>query len=429
MKTGADPLPPLVDRPPTTLLLTLRRAHVRVAAVMLFAVGTSLMIAALLALRTSAEHNLQLVARSVAYTAEAAVVFRDEGAIAEALELIGRQESLASAAIVDATGAVLGRYVRPRSTTLDRFGDRLANLLLAQPTTSDIVYQGHAIGHVQLQGDGAGFVRFIFTGLLGLLGCLALGSVAVWQLSRRSYREILQPVKELITMTHAARAEPNTSRRAPRSHIAEFDKLGEDFNALLGEIEAQQAQLHQENKSLSHLANHDSLTGLPNRAYFRRRLSRVLQDAQTQGSSIGVLYLDNDHFKSVNDQYGHATGDALLIEVAQRIRAQLREGDVVARLGGDEFAVLLAPLHNSDDAVRIADKILASMATPMPTRFNERIVPSVSIGIAIYPLHGSSSEQLLRAADRAMYQVKAGQRGHKHIFSFDDDANFLKENN
>jgi diguanylate cyclase (GGDEF)-like protein len=412
---------------PTTLLATLRYAHVRLAAIMLLAVGLSLTVIALMALRTYAEHNLHLVARSIAYTAEAAVVFRDNEASAESLSLIARQESLASATIVDASGSVLGQFARPNNTALDLLGDHLADLLLTQPTTAPIVFQGKPIGQVRLRGDGAAFVRFIFAGLLGLLGCLALGAVSVWRLSRKSYREILQPVRELTTMTRAARAEPNTSRRAPRSHIAEFDQLGEDFNALLGEIEAQQAQLHQENKSLSHLANHDSLTGLPNRAYFRRRLSRVLQDAQTQGTSIGVLYLDNDHFKSVNDKYGHATGDALLIEVAQRIRAQLREGDVVARLGGDEFAVLLAPLHSSDDASRIADKILASMATPMATRFADRIVPSVSIGIAIYPLHGNSSEQLLRAADRAMYQVKSEQRGHKHMFNFEDDAKDMKE--
>jgi len=427
MKSAEDSLLPLMDRAPTTLLATLRRAHARIAAVMLLAVGASLTITALMALRTYAEHNLQLVARSIAYTSEAAVVFRDEDAIAETVGLIARQESLASATVVDAAGTVLGRYTRPQSTAFDILGDQLAELLLTQPTSSAIVYQGRTIGEVRLQGDGAGFVRFIFTGLLGLLGCLALGSVTVWQLSRRSHREILQPVKELITMTHAARGGPNSSQRAPRSHIAEFDQLGEDFNALLDEIEAQQAQLYQENKSLSHLANHDSLTGLPNRAYFRRRLSRVLQDAQTQGTSVGVLYLDNDHFKAVNDQYGHAAGDALLVEVAQRIRAQLREGDVVARLGGDEFAVLLAPLHHSDDAMRIADKILASMATPMATRFADSIVPSVSIGIAIYPLHGSSPEQLLRAADSAMYQVKTTQRGHKHVFNFDDDTRDLKE--
>jgi diguanylate cyclase (GGDEF)-like protein len=421
MKHDTASTPP-VERSPTTLLATLRRAHFRVAAVMVLAVGIALTATGLMALRTYAEHNLQLVARAIAYTAEAAVVFRDEDAVSDALSTIARQESLAHAQIVEPSGAVLARYARAESTPPDLLGDRLAALLIDQPMTATINYQGHVVGRVEVHGDGGGFLRFIASGLLGLLACLVLGGLTVWQLSRRSHREILQPVNELITMTHAARAEPSALQRAPRSHIAEFDQLGEDFNALLDEIEAQQAQLAQENKSLSHLANHDSLTGLPNRAYFRRRLSRMLQDAQTQGTSLGVLYLDNDHFKSVNDQHGHAVGDALLIEVAQRIRAQLREGDVVARLGGDEFAVLLAPLHHPEDAGRIADKILASMAAPLgPRQSNHHIVPSVSIGIAIYPLHGTTPEQLLRAADQAMYHVKGQQRGHRHVFNFDDD--------
>ena len=415
-------------RNPTTLLATLRRAHFRVAAVMVLAVGVALTATGLMALRTYAEHNLQLVARSIAYTAEAAVVFRDSDAASEALSLIARQESLAQAKIIDLTGTVLARYARAENSAPDLMGDRLAALLLSRPIQATISYQGRSIARVEVHGDGGGFLRFIASGLLGLLACLGLGGITVWQLSRRSHREILQPVNELITMTHAARAEPTALQRAPRSHIAEFDQLGEDFNALLDEIEAQQAQLALENKSLSHLANHDSLTGLPNRAYFRRRLSRVLQDAQTQGTSLGVLYLDNDHFKSVNDRFGHAVGDALLVEVAHRIRTQLREGDVVARLGGDEFAVLLAPLHHPEDAARIADKILASMAVPLPARAGDHhIVPSVSIGIAIYPLHGTSPEQLLRAADRAMYHVKGSQRGHRHVFNFDDDNTDLKE--
>lgn len=419
--------PPIPDAPRTSLLATLRRAHLRVATIMMLAVGVSLTVTALMALRTFATHNLQLVARSIAYTAEAAVVFRDESAIAETLTLIARQETLASARIVDPAGNPLASYARPTNGALDVIGDRLVSWLLTQPSVAPIAYEGGIVGEVQLRGDGAGFVRFILTGLVGMLGCLALGGIAVRQLSRRIQREIAQPVQALIAMTHAARQERGSSHRAPPSHIVEFHELGEDFNALLVEIEANHAQLHQENKSLSHMANHDSLTGLPNRAYFRRRLTRVLQDAQTQGTGVGVLYLDNDHFKSINDRFGHATGDALLTEVAQRVRAQLREGDVVARLGGDEFAVLLAPLHHPDDAVRIADKILASMAEPLAARPADHIVPSLSIGIAVYPLHGHSAEQLLRAADRAMYRVKTAQRGQRHVFNFEADATDFKE--
>lgn len=404
-----------------SLLATLQHAHFRVATIVMLAVGFALTLAALVALRSAADHNLQLVARSIAYTTEAAVVFRDTIAIQESLGLIARQESLAGAQIVDTHGTLLGRYIRPTDSWPDAIGDRIVALLLPQPTIAPVMYQGQRIAEVRLRGDGAGFMGFIFMGLAGMLVCLALGAVAVRQLSRRIQRDILQPVLALTAVTYAARFDRSTSARAPASNITEFHQLGEDFNALLMEIELYQTQLHQENKSLSHLANHDSLTGLPNRAYFRRRLTRVLQDIQTTGGSLAVLYLDNDHFKSINDRYGHAVGDALLVEVADRVRAQVRENDVVARLGGDEFAILLAPLHNVEDAARIADKIIASMAVPLDTRPQDHIVPSLSIGIAIYPIHGQTAEQLLRAADRAMYRVKSQQRGQRHIFNVHTD--------
>jgi diguanylate cyclase (GGDEF)-like protein len=415
-----SPPKPATDR--VSLLATLQQAHFRVATLMMLAVGFALTLAALVALRTAADQNLQLVARSIAYTTEAAVVFRDTIAVQESLGLIARQESLASAQIVDTRGTLLGRYVRPTDRLPDVVGDRIVALLLPQPTIAPVMYQGRRIAEVRLRGDGAGFVGFIFMGLAGMLVCLTLGAVAVRQLSRRIQRDILQPVLALTAVTYAARFDRATSARAPASRIAEFHQLGEDFNALLMEIEVYQTQLHQENKSLSHLANHDSLTGLPNRAYFRRRLTRVLQDIQATGGGLAVLYLDNDHFKSINDRYGHAVGDALLVEVADRVRAQVRENDVVARLGGDEFAILLAPLHNVEDAARIADKIIASMATPLEARPQDHIVPSLSIGIAIYPIHGQTAEQLLRAADRAMYRVKSQQRGQRHIFDDQTDG-------
>nr|WP_315427283.1 diguanylate cyclase [uncultured Albidiferax sp.] len=399
----------------TSLLAMLQQAHFRAVMLIMLVLGFALSLAALIALRASAHHNLQQVARSIAYTTEAAVVSKDTMAIQEVLGQIASQESLAHAYVLDAKGTVLGQYQRNSNSLLNTVGDHMVSLLLTQPTTVAVVFQGKQIGEVRLRGDGSSFVWFLFSGLAGALLCLAVGDQAMRQLSRRVQRDVVQPLQALIAVTRAANQERPKQTRAPASKITELHQLGKDLNALLDEIEAHQTQLQQEDQSPSHLANLDSLTGLPNRAYFRRRLSRVLQDNQTEGSGLAVLYLDNDHFKSVNDRYGHATGDALLVEVAKRVRAQIRETDVVARLGGDEFAVLLAPLHNVEDATRISDKIIASMAEPLPQRPSDRIVPSLSIGIAIYPVHGQTAEQLLRAADREMYRVKTRQRGQRHI--------------
>lgn len=420
--SGQPPAPGTDGAAPVqrSLLQALRRAHVRVASISMAAVGLTLLFAAVLALRTYADNHLGLVARSIAYSVEAAVVFNDRVAMMEQLAVIAQRESLREALLLDHQGQTLAHYERPaprpRAAWLEGTGEVLGGLLMPEPAMAPVQDRGRTIGEVRLRGDGAVFARFLAMAAAGIALCLVLAGLGLRLLSRRIQRDIVEPVQALITMTHHARQQRGGPQRAPRSQIAEFNELGEDFNALLVEIEIQQAQLAQENRALTHLANHDSLTGLYNRAYFSRRLARILQDAQTQGSSIAVLYMDNDRFKQINDRYGHATGDLLLIEVAQRIRAQLREGDIVARLGGDEFAVLLAPVHHVRDAVRIADKINTAVAVPLPERHAE-IVPSVSIGIALYPQHGHSADELLRAADRAMYEAKKNGRGRNQLFA------------
>lgn len=200
----------------------------------------------------------------------------------------------------------------------------------------------------------------------------------------------------------------------PPAQIAELDNLGNDFNALLDELEAWQTHLQSENETLAHQASHDSLTGLPNRAFFEGRLIRALRSANKLNERMAVLFLDSDRFKEINDNFGHAAGDAVLVAVATRIRAQLREDDLVARLGGDEFAVLLSPLHRVEDAQRIADKIISSMEMPIPLPGSLSILTSLSIGIAVYPDHGATPGSLLNAADAAMYQAKRGARGGQH---------------
>jgi len=218
-------------------------------------------------------------------------------------------------------------------------------------------------------------------------------------------------LQRLAFVAHAARSERAFDQRVPPAAIAELDNLGNDFNALLDELESWQTHLQNENETLAHQASHDSLTGLPNRAFFEGRLIRALRNANKLNEQVAVLFLDSDRFKEINDGFGHAAGDAVLVAVASRVRAQLREDDLVARLGGDEFAVLLTPLHKIEDAEWIADKIIASMEVPIPLPGNTQVLTSLSIGIAVYPDHGTTPGALINAADAAMYQAKRLSRG------------------
>ncbi|EPY00398.1 PAS/PAC sensor-containing diguanylate cyclase [Magnetospirillum fulvum MGU-K5] len=155
------------------------------------------------------------------------------------------------------------------------------------------------------------------------------------------------------------------------------------------------------------LAHHDALTGLPNRILFNDRLVQSMALARRDQHKMAVLFIDLDRFKPVNDRYGHDMGDALLREVAERLRGCLREVDTPARIGGDEFVILLHRVTDEEDARTVADKAAAAMAAPF--LINDTILTiSSSIGISVFPDHGESANELLIHADREMYRRKSG---------------------
>jgi diguanylate cyclase (GGDEF)-like protein/PAS domain S-box-containing protein len=156
---------------------------------------------------------------------------------------------------------------------------------------------------------------------------------------------------------------------------------------------------------LAHLAQFDTLTGLPNRDLFRDRLGQSLTLARRNDWLSGVMFIDLDRFKAVNDTYGHAIGDKLLQKVALRLKECVRAGDTVGRLGGDEFAIVLSKLVKDDDAALVAKKVIAALVRPFILEGNETYM-SASLGIALYPGDGKDSDILLKNADTAMYRAK-----------------------
>jgi len=163
---------------------------------------------------------------------------------------------------------------------------------------------------------------------------------------------------------------------------------------------------HERTKALlQHMAQQDPLTGLANRALFSDRLNQTLALAQRNGTRCAQLYIDLDHFKPVNDQFGHATGDLLLKDVASRMLACVRESDTVARIGGDEFVVLLPHVEGSESALHVAQKIRAAMANPF-TIDGHDIRIGCCVGVAVYPDNGRNETELSARADAAMYAAK-----------------------
>jgi diguanylate cyclase (GGDEF)-like protein len=154
-----------------------------------------------------------------------------------------------------------------------------------------------------------------------------------------------------------------------------------------------------------HLAIHDTLTGLPNRMLFTDRLEQALLRAKRLGTLVGVMFIDLDRFKRVNDTLGHASGDQLICGVARRLRAAARAGDIVARLGGDEFVVVISDVAKASQILRVAEKMLAVMDAPYRIAGRE-LFCSCSIGISVYPSDGHDVDSLLKNADTAMYHAK-----------------------
>jgi diguanylate cyclase (GGDEF)-like protein len=165
---------------------------------------------------------------------------------------------------------------------------------------------------------------------------------------------------------------------------------------------------------ISHLAHHDPLTDLPNRMLFGDRLQTAISYVK-RGGMMAVHYVDLDEFKPVNDAYGHQAGDDLLVQVAGRMAASVRESDTVARLGGDEFGIVQTQIEQPGDADILAGRMVDCLARPFCVLGNEVCI-SASIGIALAPDHGVISDELLNKADRALYSCKRRGRGRYSFY-------------
>lgn len=157
---------------------------------------------------------------------------------------------------------------------------------------------------------------------------------------------------------------------------------------------------------IRHLATHDALTNLPTLRLAHDRLAMALSHAHRHPSKLAVLFIDLDGFKTINDTYGHKSGDVVLKHAAAVLRSAVREDDTVARIGGDEFLIIATDLHASANAELIAEKILIQMAQPMNLNDHKQVTIGASVGIAIYPDNGESLEELIHQADTAMYEAK-----------------------
>ena len=184
----------------------------------------------------------------------------------------------------------------------------------------------------------------------------------------------------------------------PRTGRLEFHGVSRDIS-----------QRKKAEEYIRHMAQHDALTGLPNRVLFDEHVEATLALARRNGTKFGLMFIDLDMFKKINDSFGHRVGDLLLQGVTRRLLHTVRASDAPARIGGDEFVVLLREIRSTHDALPLAEKVRLALCEPFEIE-GHTLAISASIGIALYPDHGFDAIELSRSADVAMYQAKGGGR-------------------
>jgi diguanylate cyclase (GGDEF)-like protein/PAS domain S-box-containing protein len=201
------------------------------------------------------------------------------------------------------------------------------------------------------------------------------------------------------------------------SAVRDESGVTQSFVALIVDI----TPLKEHQKQLEHIAHYDALTGMPNRVLLADRMQQGMLQCQRRNTSLAVAFLDLDGFKAVNDIHGHDAGDELLIALAQRMKAALREGDTLARIGGDEFVAVMGDLETVQDCEPVLARLLQAAADPV--RVGQVMLQvSASVGVTLYPQDGADADQLMRHADQAMYLAKETGKNRYHMFDVAKDA-------
>ena len=245
---------------------------------------------------------------------------------------------------------------------------------------------------------------------------LFLGTLISLIIAVITARVICRPLKQAFSI--AASIAGGKRNVEIKSHTTD-DEAGRLINALAymqTSIRKVESKLEVRREEMRHMAFHDTLTGLPNRHQFQNDIERLLKLAERHKRSFGLIFLDLDHFKTINDTLGHDVGDLLLIAVAKRLNETLRKTDFLARLSGDEFAVVLYDIKSDHVSGRVARKVIEAISKPFQIKTYEVNI-TVSIGAACYPSAGTSIEEIMKNADIAMYRAKQKGRNNFQYFN------------
>ncbi len=293
-----------------------------------------------------------------------------------------------------------GRRASVVSTRKEGNGQVAAFVRLAMGDTRDAHFL--VLGLSQTLGNVVHEARSMGWDMVRIILLLSAVAVVLAAVVSRAVTEPLRKMAEAVTRFSKERVVSEL----PSERNDQIGLLALSLNDMQRTIVANIRELDDSRQALKHLAQHDGLTGLPNRALFDDRLQQALTHARRTETHIALLFVDLDGFKCVNDSHGHHIGDLLLAQAAQRLLGCVRLADTVGRIGGDEFVMLLSAVGREHDALAVAEKVRAALAQPFGLEAHA-VGISASIGVALFPQHGDSERALALSADAAMYLAKA----------------------
>lgn len=390
--------------PRPTFKRTLRRISVTSVFITMTLIWLLLCGASIVTLKQYAQKNLELTGSTMSHSLEAALVFNDNTAATETLAMLGKQGHFATAEVVSTGNKRFAYWHYNASGERDTLNRLVSQWLFPLPVTQPITYNGQTIGELRLTARDSLISHFIWLSLGVLTACIVFASAVALLITRHLHEGVVTALQSITDVVHDVRTNRNFSRRVSAERIDEFHRFALDFNSLLDEMEEWQLKLQAKNAQLLRTALHDALTGLPNRAAFRTRIAALMSNPQMKASSA-LLFLDGDNFKRINDTWGHAAGDCVLIDAAKRLMEFSGNRHAAYRLGGDEFAVILSGVNSEHEVQRICAALSQQFIRPFDLRNGHYVPLSLSVGYALTWEH-NSVEDLQELADKNMYDMK-----------------------
>ncbi|MFN7157361.1 diguanylate cyclase domain-containing protein [Erythrobacter cryptus] len=399
---------PVRKQPAPALRELLARGHLQLVLLAVILASFSLLISGLFALRAYAQQNVALLAQTLSYTVEPALVFDDREAARQMLGRLASNDNIAWVEIRDGAGQTFLRWHREVADPSD-LGAVTAQWLGLAPVERQIVFRGKVIGTVRVAGGLGAIYRYTLASLVIASACLGITVIATRLLARRLEEAVAAPLDRIVEIADDVIHRRHLSRRLEPPGIAEIDHFAKDFNLLLTEFERWQETLSTENAELSRRVDRDPLTGLGNRGRFEKYLTAAISKVATNGGQVVVFYCDCNSFKQINDTHGHDIGDLTLCHVADTLRSVAQDPDSVFRLGGDEFAMVCETSNAAALVARTRGALIGATSAPVTVTQEARLHIGISVGHAIFPDDGQTLQQLMRVADSRMYRQKRGE--------------------